>query len=118
MTINQNSRDFASDKPSRDFAPPAPGAVLRERVFTQFAVTQEDLAKAVGVSRFTISQILNGHRAITPEVALRLGRVLDTSPEVWLQLQAQFDLFNVRKRLGDELEKLPQIAHRVRKTRR
>jgi addiction module HigA family antidote len=72
-------------------------------------ITQQELANALSVSRFTVNQILNGRRAITPEMALRLGKVLDTSPDLWLRLQAQFDLFCARQRMAAELEALPEL---------
>ena len=93
----------------RDFPPPSPGAVLRERVLKHMDVTQDALATALGVSRFTVNQVLNGRRAVTAEMAVRLGHVLDTSPEMWLKLQAQVDLFEARRALGADLVKLPRL---------
>lgn len=97
------------DSSKRDFSPPSPGAVLRRRVLAKLNVTQDELARALGVSRFTVNQILNGKRSVTAEMALRLGRVLDTSPELWLRLQSQLDLFEANQKLAKELNKLPQI---------
>src|SRR4051812_12618167 len=94
---------------TRDFPPPAPGSILRRRVLEGMNITQQALADALGVSRFTVNQVLNGRRGITPEMALRLGQVLDTSPELWLRLQAQFDLFCARQRLEEELKSMPQL---------
>ena len=98
-----------SDFSKRDFSPPSPGAVLRRRVLAKLNVTQDELAKALGVSRFTVNQILNEKRSVTAEMAVRLGRVLDTSPELWLRLQSQLDLFQASQKLAKELAKLPQI---------
>jgi hypothetical protein len=55
------------------------------------------------VSRFTVNQLLGGRRAVTPEMALRLGHVLDTSAEMWLKLQAQVDLYEARRALGGDI---------------
>ena len=94
---------------TRDFPPPSPGAVLRQRVLANMDINQDLLAKALGVSRFTVNQVLNGRRAVTPEMALRLGHVLGTSPELWLKLQAQLDLYRAKCDIGDELAKLPRL---------
>jgi addiction module HigA family antidote len=93
----------------RDFPPPSPGSVLRTRVLGRLAITQANLAKALGVSRFTVNQLLGGRRAVTPEMALRLGHVLDTSPELWLKLQAQVDLYEARRALGADIAKLTRL---------
>jgi len=70
------------------------------------SVTQEELAEAIGVSRFSINQIMNGRRAVTAEMALRLARATSTSPEFWLDLQRDVDLYNASLKLGAELKKL------------
>jgi addiction module HigA family antidote len=90
-------------------APPmSPGEVLRKRILKE-DISQETLAKALDVSRFSVNQIINEKRAITPEMALRLARVTGTSPEFWLNLQREVDLYVARKRLGTKLEKLPVL---------
>jgi antitoxin HigA-1 len=90
-------------------APPtSPGEVLRKRILKE-DISQEALAKALDVSRFSVNQIINEKRAITPEMALRLARVTGTSPEFWLNLQREVDLYVARKKLGARLEKLPVL---------
>ena len=93
----------------RDFPPLSPGSVLQERIVGRLGISQAELAKALGVSRFTVNQVLGGRRGLTAEMALRLGHVLDTSPELWLKLQAQVDLFEARRVKGAEIAKLPKI---------
>jgi antitoxin HigA-1 len=87
-------------------APPiTPGDFLRRRILND-KITQERLADAMGVSRFTINQIINGRRSITAEMALRLARVTSTTPDYWLNLQRQVDLYNAARNLGPRLETL------------
>lgn len=93
----------------RDFPPPSPGSVLKARVLGRLAITQAELARALGVSRFTVNQLLGGRRAVTPEMALRLGHVLDTSPDMWLKLQAQVDLYQARRAVGAEIAGLTRL---------
>jgi antitoxin HigA-1 len=87
-------------------APPtSPGEILRKHILGQ-NITQERLADAMKVSRFSINQIINGRRAVTPEMALRLARVTSTTPDFWLNLQRQLDLYHASLRLASELNDL------------
>lgn len=91
------------------FVPPTPGEVLKEYVCQAGGITQRDLALAMGVSRLTVNQIINGKRTVTAEMALRLARVLGTTPEFWLNLQREVDLFEASSKLASELKKLPVL---------
>lgn len=95
----------------RDFPPLSPGSVLQERIVGRLGISQAALAKALGVSRFTVNQVLGGRRGVSAEMALRLGHVLDTSPELWLKLQAQVDLYEARRALGADIAKLPRLRN-------
>jgi len=87
-------------------APPiSPGELLRKRILDG-KITQERLADAMKVSRFSINQIINGRRSITAEMALRLARVTSTTPDYWLNLQRQVDLYQAALKLASELDQL------------
>jgi antitoxin HigA-1 len=74
--------------------PPHPGAVLRD---ISEGLVQGKLADQLGVTRQTLSRILNGHASITAAMALRLAKVFPNSPpELWLKLQMQYDLWQAR----------------------
>ena len=90
--------------------PPLPGAVLKHQILNARNVKQSELASAMGVSRVRICQIVNGRAPITPEMALRIARVTDTSAEYWLRLQMDFDLLQASSKLQAELESLPKIC--------
>ncbi len=94
----------------RDFPPPSPGDVLRARVLDGMDVKQDALARALGVSRFTVNQMLNGRRGVSADMALRLSHVLGTSAEMWLSLQAKVDLYEARRRAGEEIATLPVLC--------
>jgi addiction module HigA family antidote len=95
-------------------APPiAPGAVLRKRILERIGITQEELADAMGVSRFSVNQIINGRRSVTAEMALRIARVTSTTPDFWLDLQRDVDLYQARLTLDEELERLDVLRSPV-----
>ena len=78
--------------------PPHPGEVLKTLCLEPLELTVTAAARALGVSRKTLSAIINGRAGITPEMALRLSLAFDTSAESWLAQQLQFDLWQVEKR--------------------
>lgn len=83
--------------------PPHPGEVLNELCMKPSRLTVTEVADALGVSRKTLSMILNGRSGISPEMAVRLSIAFDTTAESWLSQQIQFDLSIAernRKKLG------------------
>lgn len=78
--------------------PPHPGEVLRELCLGPLDLSVSDAARALGVSRKTLSAILNGRAGISPEMAVRLSIAFDTSAESWLNQQTQYDLWIAEKR--------------------
>ncbi len=82
--------------------PPHPGEVLRELCLNPLGITITEAADALGVTRKTLSAILNGRAGISPEMAVRLSIAFDTSAQSWLNQQTQYDLWLAeqnRKRL-------------------
>jgi addiction module HigA family antidote len=77
--------------------PPHPGEVIREMCLKPLNLTVTDAARALGVSRKTLSSILNGGAGISPEMAVRLSIAFDTSAETWLTQQLQYDLWHAEK---------------------
>lgn len=74
--------------------PPHPGEVLRTLCIEPIGISVTDAAKGLGVSRKTLSAILNGRAGISPEMAIRLSKAFDTSAESWLNQQTQYDLWH------------------------
>lgn len=72
--------------------PTHPGAVLREDVLPALRMTQTDFARRPGVSRLSVSELLHERRALTPEMAARIAKVLHATPDIWLRMQAARDL--------------------------
>ncbi len=77
--------------------PTHPGAVLREDVLPGLGVSQSKLAELMGVSRLSVSQLIHEHRSLTPDMAMRLERLLGTSAESWLRMQEAVDLWEARQ---------------------
>jgi len=78
--------------------PPHPGGVLKELCLEPLGVTVTEAAKALGVSRKTLSAILNGRAGISPEMAVRLSIAFDTTAESWLNQQVQYDLWRAERK--------------------
>ena len=74
--------------------PTHPGEILKALYIEPMGISITQLALALGVSRKAVSAIVNGRKAVTPEMALRLSRALDTTPELWLNLQKTYDLWH------------------------
>ena len=78
--------------------PPHPGAIIKALCLEPLGVTVTQAAEALGVSRKTLSAILNGRAGISPEMAVRLSIAFGTSSESWLNQQAQYDLWHAEQR--------------------
>ena len=77
--------------------PPHPGEILREFCLEPLDLSVTDAAEALGISRKTLSSILNGRAGISPEMAIRLSKAFDTTPESWLNQQQQYDLWRAMR---------------------
>lgn len=78
--------------------PTHPGAILREDVLPHLRMTQKDFADRLGVSRLTVSDVIHEKRPVTPDMAMRLGRLLGNGPEIWLRMQQTLDLWELEQR--------------------
>ena len=77
--------------------PPHPGEIIRELCIEPLDLSITEAAEGLGVSRKTLSAILNGRAGISPEMALRLSMAFNTSPESWLNQQSQYDLWQAKQ---------------------
>jgi addiction module HigA family antidote len=77
--------------------PPHPGEILNELVIVPLGISVTDAADAIGVSRKTLSQLLNGRIGVSSMMAIRLGLATNTTAESWLTMQTAYDLWQVRK---------------------
>ena len=86
-------------------APAHPGEVLLEEFLKPWNMSQNRLAEHMGINVSRVNEIIRGRRGITGDTALRLGKVTNTTPEFWLNLQVLYDLETAKDELGDRLEK-------------
>lgn len=77
--------------------PPHPGEILKEDVLPELGLTVTQAAEQLGVSRVTLSRMINGHAAISAEMAIRLAQWLGGNPEIWLRSQVQHDLWQAEQ---------------------
>jgi addiction module HigA family antidote len=88
-----------------------PGDILREEFLEPIGISQAELARATGLSPACVSEVVNGKRAISAEVDLRLGRYFGLSEGYWLRLQVAHDLMQARRRIAGELRRIrPRAA--------
>ena len=101
--VRHKSASKDAKLPTPEEGLPRPGDVLRQSVLKRFGITQDELAIAMRTTRYSVNQLVNHQRAVTPEMALRLSRVTNTSAQFWLQLQQRVDLEKARATLAREL---------------
>ena len=93
--------------------PVHPGEVLAEDFMKPLGLTQYRVAKDIGVPALRISQIVRGQRSVTADTALRLARYFGTSPDVWLRLQAAYDLEVAQRQTGKRIEREVKVREHV-----
>ena len=88
--------------------PAHPGEVLKELYLEPLGLTVTETARKLGVSRKTLSQLVNAHAGVSPEMALRLAKAFDTTPHSWLNMQKNYDLWRARQSL--DLSEVPLLT--------
>ena len=86
-----------------------PGEVLREDVLPAVGLSVSEMARRLGFSRQRVHRVLACTHPVTVEMALRIGRLVDNGPELWLRLQQNYDLWRAEQDLSDELEKITPV---------
>ena len=89
--------------------PTHPGEMLREDFMPDYGLTVSGLAEALGVSRQSVNELLRERRAVSPEMALRLGRLFGNSPEFWLNAQRAIDLWDASRALRKDVARIKPL---------
>jgi len=91
-------------------SPTHPGEMLREDFLPDYGLTVSSLAKAIGVSRQSINELLRERRRVSPEMALRLARLFGNSPEFWLNAQRAVDLWVATQAIQNEVAHITPLV--------
>jgi addiction module HigA family antidote len=83
--------------------------MLREDFLPDYGLSVSSFAKALGVSRQTVNELLRERRSVSPEMALRLSRLFGNSPDFWLNAQRAVDLWNAARTIGRKIEKISPL---------
>jgi addiction module HigA family antidote len=102
--------------PSITRKPTHPGEILKEEFLEPLGLSQSQLAQEISTTFRTINEIVNEKRNVSPEMAIKLSRYFGTTPELWLNLQNQHDLYAARQKKQPLLEKIRPYKELHRKT--
>jgi len=97
------------NKRERKVRPTHPGEMLREDFLPDYGLTVSSFAKALGVSRQSVNELLRERRAVSPEMALRLSRLLGNTPEFWLNAQRAVDLWDAARNIKLKIERIAPL---------
>lgn len=98
-----------TDKPLNGLKPTHPGEILREDVLPALDITKTRFAALLRVSRQTLYDLLGEKQPVTPQMALRLGRLLGNGPDIWLRMQGAYDLATQAEALAGELAQIERL---------
>ncbi len=90
--------------------PTHPGEILREEYLEPLEMTQQQLANALGITRVRINEIILGKRSITPDTAFRLSKYFNTTPDFWLNLQKNVDMWDTLQLYKRDYEKIKSLS--------
>ena len=97
---------YKAERPTR--APIHPGALLRREALPALKLSISQAARDLGVTRQFLHRLLNEQVPVSAEMALKIGRLCGNGPELWLNMQSAYDLWHAKKRLGAEIDSVPE----------
>jgi len=90
-------------------APTHPGEILLEEFLNPMGLTQRELAEGIRVPYQRVNELVNGRRGITPATALRLAKFFGTTPDLWMNLQLRWDLFQAQEVEAPDLDRIKRL---------
>lgn len=93
--------------------PTHPGELIREDLLAEASLSHTQLAQLMDVSRKTVSELVKERRRVTPDIAFRLARVFNSTPEMWLNMQQAVDLWEARATHGLEYKKIQPVKEAI-----
>jgi addiction module HigA family antidote len=89
--------------------PTHPGALIRNVILPETGLTVSDLARRCGIARNTVSKVVNERGDVTEDIAIRLSRVLGSTPRFWLSMQTNLNLWNLENKNKQEYQKMERV---------
>jgi addiction module HigA family antidote len=108
----RKQNEYAVNRENITRAPVHPGLFFERNILPEFLRqrrTISDVAKLLGISRQTLHRVMAGQSSITPDMAVRLGRLCGNGPGLWLNMQARYDGWEATQRLGEQLKNIPTL---------
>ena len=93
--------------------PTHPGEIIRYEYLDELNMTQQQLADAIGITRVRINEIILAKRSITPDTAFRLAKFFNTTPEFWIGLQTNFDMWNTLQKREKEYARIRPLKSEI-----
>jgi addiction module HigA family antidote len=93
--------------------PTHPGEIIRYEYLDELNMTQQQLADSIGITRVRLNEIILGKRSVTPDTAFRLAKFFNTTPEFWIGLQTNFDMWNTLQSRKKEYETIRPLKSKV-----
>ena len=93
--------------------PTHPGEILRYEYLEELNMTQQQLADAIGITRVRVNEIILGKRSVTPDTAFRLAKYFNTTPDFWINLQNNYDMWNTLQKRKKEYEVIQPLKNQV-----
>lgn len=90
--------------------PTHPGLIIRDDVLPELQLSVNEAAEQLGISRVTLSRVMNGRSAITAEMALRVGKWVGNGPDIWLRMQGQYVLWQAHQKSNVKVKKARRSA--------
>lgn len=106
------SEEFVVERDKITRTPVRPGVFFERNILPELLRqrrTTGEVARLLGVSRATLYRVMAGQSAVTPDIAVRLGKLCGNGPELWLNMQVRFDAWEASHRLAEDLKKVPTL---------
>lgn len=100
-------KELIANRPKR--APTHPGAILREDVLPSLDITITEMAHHLRITRQQLHRVLSEHAGISPEMAIRIGKLCGNGPDLWMSMQQAYDLWQAQNKLGRTVEAIPTL---------
>lgn len=100
-------KELTANRPNR--APTHPGAILREDVLHGLGITVTEMAQYLRVTRQQLHRVLSERSGISPEMAIRIGKLCGNGPDLWMNMQQAYDLWQAQNKLGRTVEAIPTL---------